>query len=153
MPLGGIRTRNPSERAAVEPCLTPRSHWDRVFRQYGQLVTSHKAAIIIDINGHTSAHLTTTVDSASRKYHPAFRHWLRNKEGGQRAGSRLLCSELNLSRLLHSLTIFFCQERGELGDSWRGLKSNGRDRSPILPLSASRVLLSRSKVKKKFSDN
>jgi hypothetical protein len=26
--LGGIRTRNPSKRAAVDPCLKPRDHWD-----------------------------------------------------------------------------------------------------------------------------
>ena len=27
---GGIRTHNPSERAAVDPRLRPRGHWDRV---------------------------------------------------------------------------------------------------------------------------
>jgi hypothetical protein len=26
---GGIRTRNPSKRAAAGPCLRPRGHWDR----------------------------------------------------------------------------------------------------------------------------
>ena len=29
MPPGGIRTHNPSKRAALDPRLRPRSHWDR----------------------------------------------------------------------------------------------------------------------------
>jgi hypothetical protein len=29
MPPSGIRTHNPSKRAAAEPRLTPRGHWDR----------------------------------------------------------------------------------------------------------------------------
>jgi hypothetical protein len=28
MPPGGIRTHNPSKRAAAEPRLRPRGHWD-----------------------------------------------------------------------------------------------------------------------------
>ena len=28
-PPGGIRTRNPSKRAAAEPLIRPRGHWDR----------------------------------------------------------------------------------------------------------------------------
>jgi hypothetical protein len=31
---GGIRTRNPSKRAAVDPRLRPRGHWDRPLRIY-----------------------------------------------------------------------------------------------------------------------
>jgi hypothetical protein len=27
---GGIRTRNPSKRAAEDPCVRPRGHWDRL---------------------------------------------------------------------------------------------------------------------------
>jgi hypothetical protein len=30
MPPGGIRTRNPSKRAAVDPRLRPHGHWDRL---------------------------------------------------------------------------------------------------------------------------
>jgi hypothetical protein len=30
MPAGRIRTRNPSKQAAADPCLAPRSHWDRL---------------------------------------------------------------------------------------------------------------------------
>ena len=29
MPPGGIRTHNPSKRAAADPCLRPRDNWDR----------------------------------------------------------------------------------------------------------------------------
>jgi len=75
--------------------------------------------------------------------------WLGGGRGEGGTSSRLLCSELNLSRFHHRQTIFFCHESRDLGDSWRGLKSNGRDRSPILPLSASRVLLPRRKLPKK----
>jgi hypothetical protein len=28
---GGIRTRSPTKRAAAEPCLRPRGHWDRLY--------------------------------------------------------------------------------------------------------------------------
>jgi hypothetical protein len=41
--LGGIRTHNPSNRAAVDPRLRPRDHWDRLLpiasinRDYAQL--------------------------------------------------------------------------------------------------------------------
>ena len=27
---GGIRTRNPKNRAVADPCLRPRGHWDRL---------------------------------------------------------------------------------------------------------------------------
>ena len=33
-PPRGIRTRNPSKRAAAEPRLKPRGHWDRLFVTY-----------------------------------------------------------------------------------------------------------------------
>ena len=31
---GGIRTCNPSKRAATDPCLRPRGHWDRLPRYH-----------------------------------------------------------------------------------------------------------------------
>jgi hypothetical protein len=57
MPPGGIRTQNPSRRAAVDPRLRPRGHWDRRYL-YLNIVKMEKFGVNIDdithvINRHT----------------------------------------------------------------------------------------------------
>jgi hypothetical protein len=46
--LGGIRTHNPSKRAAADPRLSPRDHWDRLVLLY--LIVMNSILFVIKIS-------------------------------------------------------------------------------------------------------
>jgi len=55
---GGIRTRNHSKRAAADPRLRPRVHWDR---QIGKLATLFVAYRTVEINTKAKSNCTGKV--------------------------------------------------------------------------------------------
>ena len=57
MPPGGIRTRSPSKRAAADPRLRPRGHWDRQGKSHA--VMNRLAQSVILLSGRCPIRVST----------------------------------------------------------------------------------------------